>query len=212
MTEIQPPTARPAEGPDAAAPARRRSWVMLAPLGVFALLAILFFVRLETGGDPTRLGSVLIGSPAPEFSLPPLEGVSVAGAPLPGFATADLKGRVSVVNVWASWCVPCRQEHPFITEISRDPRIRVVGINYKDQPDNARAFLRQLGNPYAAIGVDERGRTAIDWGVYGVPETFVVDAEGVIRHKIVGPLTRERYETELLPALERALTPGAPAP
>jgi cytochrome c biogenesis protein CcmG, thiol:disulfide interchange protein DsbE len=115
-------------------------------------------------------------------------GLTEGGNPVPGLSDADLKGRVTVVNVWASWCVPCRQEHPALVELAKDPAVRVVGINYKDSPDNARRFLRELGNPFAAIGADSSGRAAIDWGVYGVPETFVVGPDGTIRHKHIGPL------------------------
>ena len=109
---------------------------------------------------------------------------------MPGLSDADLKGRVTVVNVWASWCGPCRQEHPLLVELAKDPSIRVVGINQRDDPDNARRFLGALGNPYAAVGTDPKGRASIDWGVYGVPETFIVGPDGTIRHKHIGPLTR----------------------
>ena len=109
---------------------------------------------------------------------------------MPGLSDADLKaGQVTVVNIWASWCAPCRVEHPTLMDLSKDPSIRVVGVNYKDNPENARRFLGQLGNPYAAVGADTAGRAAIDWGVYGVPETFIVGADGTIRHKHIGPLT-----------------------
>jgi cytochrome c biogenesis protein CcmG/thiol:disulfide interchange protein DsbE len=135
------------------------------------------------------------------FDLPPLgEGE--------GLKTADLSGKVTVVNVFASWCAPCRQEHPVLTELAKDPRIRLVAINYKDKPENAAAFLAALGNPYAAIGVDERGRTAIDWGVYGVPETFLVGPDGVIRRKFIGALTVESVARDLLPAAADLLTPA----
>ena len=175
--------------------------VYLLPLGFFACLALVFLLRLESGGDPGALPSVLVGKSAPAFDLAPLG----AGD---GLKTADLLGRVTVVNVFASWCVPCREEHPVLTELAKDPRLRLVGINYKDKPENARAFLASLGNPYAAIGVDENGRTAIDWGVYGVPETFIVGPDGVIRQKFIGPLTGETVADGVLPAVEKALTPA----
>lgn len=160
----------------------------LAPVLVFSALAILFLVRLYSG-DPAKVPSALIGRPVPPFTLAPLEGLSAAGQPVPGLSDAALKaGPVTVVNVWASWCAPCRQEHPVLMDLAKDPSIRVVGINYKDNSENARRFLGQLGNPFAAVGVDPGGRTAIDWGVYGVPETFVVGPDGAIRHKHIGPL------------------------
>ncbi|MEX0852223.1 MAG: DsbE family thiol:disulfide interchange protein [Bauldia sp.] len=184
----------------ASAGGKRRRLLLLVPLGVFAALAVLFLARLQSGVDPGAIPSALIGRPAPDFDLPPLEGV-----PVPGLARADLDGRVTVVNVFASWCGPCRQEHPLLATLARDGRFRVVGINYKDKPENARRFLGDLGNPYAAIGVDARGRAAIDWGVYGVPETFLVGPDGVIREKIIGPLSEEAVAGSLMPAIEKAL-------
>ena len=160
----------------------------LAPFVVFATLAVLFLVRLYSG-DPSKVPSALIGRPVPAFALDPLAGLSVDGQPVPGLSDAALKGGpVTVVNIWASWCAPCRQEHPVLMDLAKDPSIRVVGINYKDNSENARRFLGQLGNPFSAVGVDPGGRTAIDWGVYGVPETFVVGPDGAIRHKHIGPL------------------------
>jgi cytochrome c biogenesis protein CcmG, thiol:disulfide interchange protein DsbE len=159
----------------------------LLPVLVFTGLALLFLIRLYAG-DPSRVPSALIGRPAPVFVLEPLPGLTQAGQPVPGLSDADLKGRVTVINVWASWCGPCRQEHPTLVELAKNPAIRLVGINYKDNPENARRFLGALGNPFAAVGVDPAGRAAIDWGVYGVPETFVVGPDGTIRHKHIGPL------------------------
>jgi cytochrome c biogenesis protein CcmG, thiol:disulfide interchange protein DsbE len=159
----------------------------LLPALVFAALALLFLIRLF-GGDPSRIPSALIGRPVPAFTLEPLPSLVQAGQPVPGLSDADLKGRVTVVNVWASWCGPCRQEHPMLIALAKNPSVRVVGINYKDNPENARRFLGALGNPFAAVGVDPSGRTAIDWGVYGVPETFIVGPDGTIRHKHIGPL------------------------
>ena len=166
---------------------RRARVLYLLPLLVFAALALLFLVRLHSG-DPSRVPSALIGRPVPTFALEPLPGLVAAGQPVPGLSDADLKGRVTVVNVWASWCVPCRQEHPALVDLAKDASVRVVGINYKDNPENARRFLGSLGNPFVAVGVDPNGRAAIDWGVYGVPETFVVGPDGAIRHKHIGPL------------------------
>lgn len=180
-------------GPAAAAGGSRGRvrLLYLAPAIVFALLAALFVVRLSGGDDPSRVPSALIGKPAPDFALAPLPGLTADGRPVPGLSRADLAGRVTVVNVWASWCAPCRIEHPILMELAKDPSFALVGIDYKDQPENGRRFLGTFGNPFSAVGIDPNGRTAIEWGVYGVPETFVVGPDGTIRHKHVGPLTRE---------------------
>lgn len=170
------------------------------PVLVFVALAILFFVQLTSGRNPSDIPSVLLNKPVPAFNLAPLEGLMANGKPVPGFSNEDLKGRVTIVNVFASWCAPCRQEHPLLVDLAKDPSVRVVGINQKDNPDNARRFLGALGNPYAAVGVDPNGRTSIDWGVYGVPETFIVGPDGTIRHKHIGPLT-----PEALPAFKEKL-------
>lgn len=175
----------------------------LLPLAVFAALAVVFYIGLFRG-DPRNLPSALIGKPAPQFDLAPLEGLLADGKPVPGLSTDDLKGGVSVVNVWASWCGPCRYEHPQLLKLAEDDTIRLVGINYKDQTSNARRFLGQLGNPYRAVGVDDTGRTAIDWGVHGVPETFIVDAGGTIVFKHVGPIGPELLEDKILPAIAKA--------
>ena len=160
-------------GAEAGGPTPRRRILTLLPLAIFLMLATLFFVQLGAG-DPSKLPSTLIGRQAPPFALAPLEGLLRDGRPVPGLARADLDEGVVVVNVWASWCGPCRDEHPLLIELAKDPRIRLVGINYKDSPENARRFLGALGNPFVAVGVDPGGRTGIDWGVYGIPETFVV--------------------------------------
>lgn len=179
--------------------APRRTWLMALPALAFAGLAVMFAIQLQTGGTQ-RLPSALIGQSVPQFDLPPLPQMTT-----PGFATADLKtGKVSIVNVWASWCVPCRDEHPLLEGLNKDPRVQLIGLNYKDNPENARRFLGQLGNPFARIGVDATGRTAIDWGVYGVPETFVVDTRGRIAYKHVGPLSPQIIQEKILPAIEAA--------
>jgi cytochrome c biogenesis protein CcmG, thiol:disulfide interchange protein DsbE len=171
----------------------RSRLIFVLPGLVFLGLVVLFGVQLISGRNPADVPSALIDKPVPAFSLAPLEGLMAEGKPVPGFSSEDLKGRVTLVNVWASWCAPCRQEHPLLVELAKDPSIRVVGINQRDNPDNARRFLGALGNPYAAVGVDPNGRTSIDWGVYGVPETFIVGPDGTIRHKHIGPLTPENF-------------------
>ena len=183
---------------------RRNRLVPLLPLIGFLALAALFLVRLGSG-DPGRIPSALIGRPAPMTSLPAVPGLERDGKPLPGLDPAEFQGHVSLVNVWASWCVPCHDEVPFLQQLAQDPRIRLVGINYKDQPDNARRFLTRYGNPFAAAGADENGRAAIEWGVYGVPETFVVGRDGRIAYKLVGPINAENFEQVLLPELQKVL-------
>lgn len=168
--------------------------VYVVPLLVFIAVVALCLFGLglfsnEPGGrNPNDLPSVLIGKPVPTFSLEPLDGLSVNGKPVPGLSSEDIKGEVIVVNIWASWCVPCRQEHPILMKMAEMNGFRLVGINYKDDPGNARAFLGGLGNPFTAVGTDIKGRTGIDFGVYGVPETFIIGKDGTIRHKHVGPL------------------------
>jgi cytochrome c biogenesis protein CcmG/thiol:disulfide interchange protein DsbE len=180
---------------------------LLLPLIVFLALAALFFYRLGAG-DPSKLPSVLIGRPAPATDLPPVAGLVRDGQPVPGIAAKDFVGRVTLLNVWASWCVPCHDEAPLLLKLAEDRRITVVGINYKDQPDNARRFLGRYGNPFAASGADPSGRAAIEWGVYGVPETFVVGRDGRIAFKLVGPITEDNLERTLKPAIEKALAGG----
>ena len=183
---------------------QRRSWLMALPLIAFAALAAIFWFRLGSG-DPSRIPSALIGRPAPQTSLPPLDGLKREGAQVPGLDPAVFKGKVSVVNVWASWCVPCHDEAPLLTELGRDKRLQLVGINYKDAPDNARRFLGRYGNPFGIVGVDGNGRASIEWGVYGVPETFVVDREGTIVYKMVGPVTPDNINTVLKAEIDKAL-------
>ena len=182
--------------------------LVLVPLALFLVLAGLFAVRLFSG-DPSRIPSALIGQPAPITELPPLEGLVRDGKPVPGLDATTFKGEVTVLNVWASWCVPCRDEAPLLMALAADRRIRVVGINYKDQADTARRFLGRYGNPFAANGADRNGRASIEWGVYGVPETFVVGRDGRIAFKLVGPITADNLESTLKPEIEKALAPPA---
>jgi cytochrome c biogenesis protein CcmG/thiol:disulfide interchange protein DsbE len=176
------------------------------PLVIFAILAVLFAKQLLSDGSPRDIPSALIGKPAPQLQLAALEGLTGSdGNQLPGFDTETLRGKVSIVNVWASWCAPCRVEHPVIMQLASDKRIQVTGLNYKDNRENALRFLGQLGNPFSVVGVDPRGKAAIDWGVYGVPETFIVGADGNIVHKHVGPLGPQSLEKSFMPALEKAL-------
>ena len=150
-------------------------------------------------------GRRLIGRPVPQTDLPPVRGLERDGKPVPGIASADFTGNVTLLNVWASWCVPCHDEAPLLMQLAVDTRIRIAGINYKDQPENARRFLGRYGNPFAAAGADPNGRASIDWGVYGVPETFVIGRDGRIAFKLVGPITPQNYEAVLKPAIEKAL-------
>ena len=186
----------------------RRRIVVLVPLAVFLALALLFLYRLGSG-DPSIIPSALIGHPVPQIDLPPLAGLERDGTAVPGVAAASFKGNVSVVNVWASWCVPCHDEAPLLLQLAQDRRVRLVGINYKDDPDNARRFLGRYGDPFAAAGADKNGRAAIEWGVYGVPETFVVGRDGRIAYKLVGPITADNYNAVLLPQIEKALAAGS---
>jgi cytochrome c biogenesis protein CcmG, thiol:disulfide interchange protein DsbE len=190
---------------DAASP--RRSWMVALPLITFLALAALFWLRLGSG-DPSRIPSALIGRPAPQTALPPLPGLVNNGAQVPGLDPAVFKGKVSVVNVWASWCVPCHEEAPLLTELGKDKRLQMVGINYKDAPDNARRFLGRYGNPFGLVGVDGNGRASIEWGVYGVPETFVVGREGTIVYKMVGPVTPANFDNVLRAEIDKALKAG----
>ena len=189
-------------------PTPRRSWLMTLPLIAFLGLAALFWFRLGDT-DVSRIPSALIGHPAPQTPLPPLSGLLAGGAPVPGLDPAVFKGNVSVVNVWASWCVPCHDEAPLLTQLGHDKRLQVIGINYKDTPDNARRFLGRYGNPYGFVGVDGNGRAAIEWGVYGVPETFVVGREGTIVYKMVGPVTPENIDRVLKVEIDKALKAGS---
>ena len=179
----------------------RRNWLVLLPLILFLGLAAIFLAQLMSGRDTQTVPSALIGQPAPVTDLPPVQALSV-----PGIAPEDFKGKVTILNVFASWCVPCRDEHPVLLTLAKDKRFQLIAINYKDRPENAAAFLSELGNPYAKIGSDQNGRAGIDWGVYGVPETYVIGPDGMIRHKHVGPLDAKSAKA-LLEEVAKAAAP-----
>jgi cytochrome c biogenesis protein CcmG/thiol:disulfide interchange protein DsbE len=181
----------------------RRRWLLFAPLGLAAAGGAGFYAMLRglrTGSyDPRGVPSQLIGRPAPDFALPPLEGPG-----LPALAAADLQGvgRPFLVNFWASWCVPCIVEHPQLIRLSRQG-VPVFGVNYKDRAPDAATFLARHGNPFRRLGRDEPGRVAIDWGVYGVPETYLFDKAGLVRWRWAGPVTPEILEQDITPLLSR---------
>jgi cytochrome c biogenesis protein CcmG, thiol:disulfide interchange protein DsbE len=170
---------------------RKRRFSALVPLAVFGGIAVFLGIGLTL--NPREVPSPLIGRPVPAFSLPPVLGRTL------GLSDKDLKGQVSVVNVFASWCVPCRQEHPLIQHLAKD--VPVHGLNYKDQPPDAKRWLDELGDPYTRTGADIDGRVGIDWGVYGVPETFVIDRDGRIAYKQIGAITPDILESKLLPLI-----------
>ena len=196
------------ETPNPAAASSRRPLLMALPLLFFLGLAMLFWFRLGDG-DPSRIPSALIGHPAPQTVLPPLAGLLADGVQVPGLDPAIMKGRISLVNVWASWCVPCHDEAPLLTRLAKDKRLQLVGINYKDTPDNARRFLGRYGNPFDVVGVDGNGRAALAWGVYGGPETFIVGREGTILYKLVGPITPDNVDAVLKAEIDKALKAGS---
>ena len=182
----------------------RPKLLRLLPVLIFAGVAGFFAMALRTG-DPSLLPSTLVGKEVPKGIFPPIEGLESNGKPEAGFTSADLaKGKVSVVNYWASWCVPCIEEHPFLEKLKSLTDVDIYGINYKDGADAARRFIGRFGNPYTAVGTDAQGRAAIDWGVYGTPETFVVNGKGQIVYKHVGPISEDSLKTKLLPAIEKA--------
>lgn len=174
---------------------RSSKLIVLLPVVVFAIVGSVFLWGLQYADD--RLPSPLVGRSVPEFSLPPINGMKN------GLSSANLRGEVSIVNVWASWCVPCRIEMPLLNELAADGKVAIHGINYKDDPEQAKAFLVELSDPYDRIGADRSGRVAIDWGVYGLPETFVIDADGRIAYKHVGPFNRQSLEEDILPVVRR---------
>jgi cytochrome c biogenesis protein CcmG/thiol:disulfide interchange protein DsbE len=183
-----------------------RRVVVALPFLIFIALAALLFFRLGSG-DPSRLPSALFGKPAPSLSLSALDGLMRDGAPVPGLDPSKFKGQITLVNVWASWCLPCHAEHPQLMRLAADRRLQLVGINYKDAAENARRFLGRYGNPFSAVGVDQNGRSAIEWGVYGVPELFLIGRDGRIAYKQVGPITDETLP-ELTREIEKALGPS----
>ena len=176
----------------------RRRFVYMLPAGAFAAIAAGFAVSL--GRDPSIIPSTLIGKPVPAFVLPPVQGR------MRGLSSADLKSEVSLLNVFASWCVACREEHPLFMALRQSGAVPIHGLNYKDRPDDAATWLDSLGDPYTRTGADRDGRVAIDWGVYGVPETFVVDRDGIIAHKHIGPVTEQALEETILPLVARLRT------
>lgn len=193
-----------AEKPERPEPPPRKTRVVLLPILIFAAVAALFGYAL-TNSNPTKLPSALIGKPAPSTDLAALPGLDSGGRQVPGIMAAELaRGEVTVVNFWASWCVPCVQEHPMLGELKKRTGVRLVGVNHKDPEPGGLKFLARYGNPFDAVGVDGNGRASIEWGVYGMPETFVVDRQGRIAYKHVGPLTPETLTRLVIPAIEAA--------
>lgn len=183
----------------------------LAPVAVFLTIA-LFFVNALFSSDPSKLPSALLGKQVPVTEFPAIADLVSDNQPVPGFKSADLAdGKIKLVNFWASWCASCVEEHPLLIETKQKTGVELFGVNNKDQPESARRFLGRFGNPFTAVGTDSNGRSAIEWGVYGMPETFVVNGRGEIVYKHVGPVTRESLERLLLPAIEKAKSSSAAA-
>ncbi len=192
-------SASPEETPGKAKP----KTALLLPLILVAILLAFLFISLRSG-EPSRLPSALIGKTVPDFALPAVPNVLGDDGPVPGLSSAAFKtGKVSILNVWASWCAPCIEEHPQLIELSQQG-VPIYSINYKDRPEAARRFLASHGNPFRAIGVDESGFTAIDFGVYGVPETFVIAGDGRIAYRFPGPLSPEILADKIMPAIKKA--------
>lgn len=173
----------------------------LIPLAVFIVLVVFLGIGLKR--DPREVPSPFIGKPAPAFNLPQL------ADPSKTFGNADLKGQVSLLNVWASWCVSCRQEHPLLVELSKEQVVPIYGLDYKDRREDGLSWLKRLGNPYTLSVSDIDGKAGIEWGVYGVPETFVIDKQGIVRHKHTGPITEEAWRNTLLPLILKLRQEGA---
>jgi cytochrome c biogenesis protein CcmG, thiol:disulfide interchange protein DsbE len=202
MPEQMPTPSEPSIRAAEAAPARSR--LALLPVVLFGAVSLMFFFALRTS-DPQKLPSTLIGKPAPKLELPALEGLNDNGKGVPGIGPSDLiRGTPVIVNFWASWCAPCVAEHPLLIILKEKSGVPLIGVNYKDQAPGARRFLGRYGNPFNAVGVDPNGRAAIEWGVYGMPETFILDAHGRIAHKHIGALTEEAVDRVLLPAIKKA--------
>lgn len=193
-----------AEQAPAIEPRSRRGVAFLIPGLLFLAMAVMFGFALKKG-DPSRLPSALIGKPAPKFAVTPIEDLRDANGPVRLFTPELLTAGVpSVVNFWASWCIPCVEEHPLLIELKQKTGVAIYGVNYKDQAVAARRFLGRYGNPFAAVGADTTGRAAIEWGVYGMPETFVLDGAGRIVYKHVGPISSATLRERIMPAIERA--------
>ncbi len=187
--------------------AEKSGFLRLLPVAIFAAIAVMFAMALM-GGDPSKLPSALIGKPVPVSDFPPVDGLQTEGKSVPGFASGDLgAGKVSVVNFWASWCAPCVEEHPLLAQLNAATGVPIFGVNYKDDAAAARRFLSRYGNPFTAVGTDSDGRRAIDWGVYGMPETFVVGRNGEIIYKHVGPISAQSLAEKLIPVIEKAKAP-----
>lgn len=179
-----------------------RRLLYILPVVALVLLSALFALLLSSPRDPNEIPSPLVNRPAPVFELPALLDGGTVGS-------NDLKGTITVLNIFASWCIPCRVEHPALMRIMRENKnVRLIGLNYKDKPEAAKAFLAELGNPFTHVAVDRDGRTAIDFGVYGVPETFIIDAKGQIRLKHTGPIHPNEYADKIVPAIDRLLREG----
>ncbi len=187
-------------------PPKRSGLLIFLPLIILGLLAALFIWGLEFNPNgPKFIPSALIGKKVADFKLAPMDGLFKNGKQMPSFGSDTLKqGKVSIINVWASWCVSCRAEHHFLKRLAKRSGVPIYGFNYKDTASAGRGFLARFGNPYSAVGMDPRGRVGIDFGVYGVPETFIVDGKGIIRYKIPGPVNDQIIEERLLPAIEKA--------
>jgi cytochrome c biogenesis protein CcmG, thiol:disulfide interchange protein DsbE len=177
-------------------------WKFLLPFAAFVALVVLFAFGLNPSRDIHALPSPLIGKPAPEFTLSDVMDASRT------VSNTTLKGQVYVLNVWATWCVPCRQEHEELLAIAKQKAVPIIGLNYRDQRAKAKQFLEQLGNPYSAVAFDSTGRTAIEWGVYGAPETYLVNAQGQVIYKFITPMTEEVWQKEFLPRIAAARSGG----
>ncbi len=192
-----------ASPPDRPSARRRLRPLLLVP--VVAFIGLVAALALGLQHDPRLVPSPLIGKPVPAFDLPPVKGHSL------GLSSKDLRGHVTLVNVFASWCVACREEHALLVRLGQQRIVPIEGLDYKDKPDDAVRWLQSMGDPYARTGADADGRVAIDWGVYGVPETFVVDRGGHIAYKQIGPITPEILDRTILPLIEQLRSKTAPA-